>query len=236
MRPQLWLTQYSSDSISFKTNLLRSLLHVSLLPLQIGTIYQLLSFAFKWRNRDFKTILAEPGCRPLTECLQTITFSSAALIIHYIQNWTMTTSEASVWSLKGLSEQHLGHIWEGETELIWNEKWLSKWIFFICLFTERTKACEGYLTIMGLRCLGSNNSRMAALCCPAHLKQCCLPKVKSHTVCDRNTWVGLAFSYAGSRLKLQKVDCVDGRITWDPLGAVGDTGKWWMSRSMNAGR
>ena len=47
MQPQSLLTQYSSDSISFKTNLLRSLLHVSLLLLQMGTTYQLLSFAFK---------------------------------------------------------------------------------------------------------------------------------------------------------------------------------------------
>lgn len=64
MQPRSLLTQYSSDSISFKTNLLQSLLHVSLLLLQMGTIYQLLSFAFKQRNHDFKTNLAEPGCRP----------------------------------------------------------------------------------------------------------------------------------------------------------------------------
>lgn len=76
--------------------------------------------------------------------------------------------------------------------------------FSIGLFTEGTKACEWYLTIIRLRCLGSNDSRMAALCCPAPSKQSCLPKVKSHTVCVRSTRVGFSVSHAAYTLK--KVD------------------------------
>lgn len=47
------------------------------------------------------------------------------------------------------------------------------------------------------------NNHRPAVCCPAPLKQSCLPKVKST--------LGLAFGHAGYRLK--KVDCVDRRIT-----------------------
>lgn len=33
-------------------------------------------------------------------------------------------------------------------------------------------------------------------------------------VCDSSSWAGLGFGHAGYRPKLEKVDCVDWRITW----------------------